>query len=375
GKGSVAAMTEAILRAAGLRTGLFTSPHLSRFTERIRIDGREVDGDHLAALDEAIVATGVPLTYFEISTVLAFLAFAKAGVQVMVLETGLGGRLDATTTCHPLATAVTSIGLDHTEFLGGTLAAIASEKAGIAKRGVPLFLGAVAPEARQAIERAAGAVGAPVRLLDRDLPAAPVSPRLNGPHQQANAALAVALAVTAFAALGCEREAARAIEQGLHEVVWPGRLEWLETNLLLDCAHNAEGAQSLATFLDGQPRRRRALVVSIVAGKASADILRILAPRFDVIVTTDSSNSRALAPEILASLVPSAGAVRPSIVAQPGPAKALEVARAAAGPDGVVVAAGSIFLIGDIRAHVRPDDGPRDPLPTSDPLPHPSTSR
>jgi dihydrofolate synthase/folylpolyglutamate synthase len=129
GKGSTAAMTEAVLRAAGLRTGLYSSPHLARFTERIRIDGREADGDRLAALDRRIVATEVPLTYFEVATALAFLAMAEAGVEIAVLETGLGGRLDAVTTCVPCATAITSIGLDHTGYLGDTLAAIAREKA------------------------------------------------------------------------------------------------------------------------------------------------------------------------------------------------------------------------------------------------------
>ncbi|HEY6475708.1 MAG TPA: Mur ligase family protein, partial [Polyangia bacterium] len=123
GKGSTAAMTEAILRAAGLRTGLTTSPHLARFTERIRVAGAEIDGDELAALDARIVATGVPLTYFEIATVLAFLAFADAGVELGVLETGLGGRLDAVTTGEPLATAITSIGFDHMGYLGTTLTA------------------------------------------------------------------------------------------------------------------------------------------------------------------------------------------------------------------------------------------------------------
>ena len=388
GKGSVAAMTEAILRAAGLRTGLFTSPHLSRFTERIRVDGREVDGDHLAVLDQRIVATGVPLTYFEISTVLAFLSFAEAGVQAMVLETGLGGRLDATTTCRPVATAITSIGLDHTEFLGDTLEAIAREKAGIAKRDVPLFLGALAPEAQRPIEEVACAVGAPLRVLNRDIPPSPVPPRLAGPHQQANAALAVALAQTALGALGRHQDAERAIEQGLSQVVWPGRLEWLDADLLLDCAHNVEGAQSLAKFLDSQPLRRRALVISIVAGKAAQEILGILAPRFDVVITTSSSNSRALAPEILAAMVPRAGVlagnvlagnvlagnVAPSVTTQTGPEAALAAARDAVGRGGLVVGAGSIFLVGDIRAHVRgkeqgQKDEPRDPLPTSDPLP------
>jgi dihydrofolate synthase/folylpolyglutamate synthase len=125
GKGSTAAMTEAVLRQAGLRTGLYSSPHLSRFTERIRIAGGEVEGDRLAALDRLVVATEVPLTYFEVATALAFLAMAEAGVEVAVLETGLGGRLDAVTTCVPCATAITSIGLDHTGYLGTTLPEIA----------------------------------------------------------------------------------------------------------------------------------------------------------------------------------------------------------------------------------------------------------
>ncbi len=162
GKGSTAAMTEAILRAAGWRTGLYTSPHLCRFTERIRVAGVEVDGDRLARLDAAVAATGVPLTYFEVATVLAFQIMAEERVELAVLETGLGGRLDAVTACAPLATAITSIGWDHMEFLGTTLAAIAREKAGILKPGVPCFLARVPPEADAAIDEVARAVGAPV---------------------------------------------------------------------------------------------------------------------------------------------------------------------------------------------------------------------
>ena len=151
GKGSTAAMTEAILRAADLRTGLYTSPHLARFTERIRVAGREVDSERLAALDARVVATGVPLTYFEIATVLGFLVFAEEAVDAAVLETGLGGRLDAVTTAEPLATAITSIGIDHTAYLGTTLAAIAREKAGILKPNVPCFLGRLPEEAHREI--------------------------------------------------------------------------------------------------------------------------------------------------------------------------------------------------------------------------------
>jgi dihydrofolate synthase/folylpolyglutamate synthase len=382
GKGSVAAMTESILRAAGLRTGLFTSPHLSRFTERIRIDGREVEGDRLAALDPLIVATGVPLTYFEISTVLAFLAFAEAGVEVMVLETGLGGRLDATTTCHPLATAITSIDFDHTEFLGDTLAAIAIEKAGIAKRDVPLFLGSLTSEAHQAIASVAHAVGAPIQILGRDISPPPIAPRLEGPHQQANAALAVALASTAISKLapGSDDLRRRAVETGLTQVEWPGRLEWLTPQLLLDCAHNVQGAQSLATYLDSLPRQPRALLISVVAGKAAREILEILAPRFDAVIATGSSNSRALAPEILAAFVSLRSDASPTplnVQAEANPEAALALAQSAVTPDGLVVVAGSLFLIGDVRALVcvgkgEARDQARDPLPTSDPLARPS---
>ena len=194
GKGSTAAMTEAILRGAGLRTGLYTSPHLARFTERIRVAGREVDGDRLAALDARVVATGVPLTYFEIATVLAFLVFAEDAVDAAVLETGLGGRLDAVTTAEPLATAITSIGLDHMAYLGNTLGEIAREKAGILKPNVPCFLGRLPEEAHREISRHAAEVGATLRHLGADF-APPLGPLgLGGPHQRHNAALATALA-------------------------------------------------------------------------------------------------------------------------------------------------------------------------------------
>ncbi len=187
GKGSTAAMTESILRAAGWRTGLYTSPHLCRFTERIRVAGVEVDGDRLARLDAAIAATGVPLTYFEVATVLAFQVMAEERVELAVLETGLGGRLDAVTVCAPLATAITSIGWDHMEFLGTTLAAIAREKAGILKAGVPCFVARLPPEAGAEIDAVARAVGAPLRHLGRDfdLDAELPEPALAGAHQRA----------------------------------------------------------------------------------------------------------------------------------------------------------------------------------------------
>jgi len=368
GKGSVAAMTDAILRAAGIRSGLFTSPHLVRFTERIRIDGREIDGDHLADLYDAVAATGVPLTYYEAGTVLAFVAYAEAGVELMVLETGLGGRLDAATTCHPCATAITSIGFDHAELLGDTLPAIAREKAGIAKAGVPLLLGPLAPEAHQAIAEVAAQVGAPVRRLGRDFGEAPGPSALAGAHQRSNAARAVELARRAAIHLGRPLPQPGTdpdpITEGLQRVRWPGRLEWLGPDVLIDCAHNAESAQTLADALDALPPRPRALVVSVVAGKAVREMLALLAPRFDVVVATRSASPRALAPHELLAALPAGAA--PRVDQADDPLAALAAAKRAVGAGGLVVVAGSIFLVGDVRAALTGEE--RDPVPTSDPL-------
>ena len=362
GKGSTAAMTESILRASGLRTGLFTSPHLSRFTERFRITGREIAGERLAGLFTRVQSTGATLTYFEVATALAFLAFAEDVVEVAVLEVGLGGRLDATNLCRPVATAITGIGLEHTDVLGPTLTAIAGEKAGIAKRDVPLSLGDLPPEADREVARVAAAVGAPVARLGRDFADAPVAPRLPGPHQRANAALAVQLARTAAAAL------ARAlpdetIARGLREVSWPGRLEWLADDLLVDGAHNADGMVALLAALPD--RRPRALVLSIVRGKAVAEMLAGAARAFDCLVFTRSQNPRALPAAELAAVLPGSSTVRSLVVEDPR--QALDRARAEVGQGGLGVVAGSLFLVGEIRAHLLGE--PADPVVGGDPLP------
>lgn len=363
GKGSTAAMTDAILRAAGLRTGLHTSPHLSRFTERVQIAGAEVDGDRLAALDVRIAATGVPLTYFEIATVLAFLCFAEEGVQIGVLETGLGGRLDAVTACEPVATAVTSIGLDHTDYLGPTLREIAREKAGIIKPKVPHLIGALPPEAEEEMERAASAAGAPLRRVGRDF-AAPDGPvGLGGVHQAANAAIAVELARLAAAAIGASLPAA-AIHAGLANVRWPGRLERVTSDVLLDCAHNVEGARALAAALPAIAAGRPvALLTAIVRDKDAAGILSTLAPTVSAIITTQSTNARSLPAADLEAIARTHCARTKSA---PDPVVALNLARRMVGHGGLVLVAGSIFLIGDLRAHLLGD--PVDPVLLSDPL-------
>jgi dihydrofolate synthase/folylpolyglutamate synthase len=362
GKGSTAAFLESILRVAGLHTGLFTSPHLCRFSERIRIDGREVEGERLGQFDEAVAATGVPLTYFEISAVLAFLAFAEANVDLAVLETGLGGRLDAATAAHPLACAITSIALDHQDVLGKTIREIAYEKACIARPGVPLFLGPLAPEALAEVERVAHETGSPLRRFGVDLVAPEFPLALAGSHQAANAALAVALAHEVASSTGRVLQP-EAIRRGLAETHWPGRLERVADDVLLDCAHNAEGAVALAAALPAASRR--ALVVSIVQGKDAPAMLAVLSTHFDFIVATRSPSERSLAPEALAALVPRDGKRVVEVVADPG--LALTRARELMAPNGLVVVAGSIFLVGALRARLLNE--PVDLIVGSDPMP------
>ncbi len=363
GKGSTAVMTEAILRAGGFSTGLYTSPHLARFTERIRIGGREVEGDRLAALDRRVVATGVSLTYFEVATVLGFLAMAEAGVEIGVLETGLGGRLDAVTTCEPLATAITSIGLDHQDYLGASLRAIAGEKAGILKPGVRCFLGRLPLEAALEIARVADRVGAPLAHLGRDFQSPEGRLGLVGAHQRDNAGLALALAGAAADGLGRPLDGA-ATARALAAVRWPGRLERLGDDLLLDSAHNAEGAQALAAALPLLAVGRRVvLLVSVVRDKDSAGIFEALRPAASAIVLTRSPSVRALPPAELAAL---AGRWFAEVAVRDELEGALAEARRRAGVGGLVVVCGSMFLVGAVRARVTGE--PVDPLPTSDPV-------
>ncbi|MFL5306874.1 MAG: bifunctional folylpolyglutamate synthase/dihydrofolate synthase [Polyangia bacterium] len=360
GKGSTAAIAEAILRRAGLRIGLYTSPHLARFTERIRVSGREADGDGLAALDLQVQAAGERLTYFEIATVLGFLAFAEAGVDAAVLETGLGGRLDAVTCCEPLATAITSIGIDHTDYLGPTIADIAREKAGILKPAVPCFVGRVSGEAAAVIRARAAEVGAPLRWLDSDFSAPPAQVGLAGPHQADNAAIALALAESVAARLGRSLDGAT-IAAALGEVRWPGRLERLADDLWVDCAHNAQGASALAAALSGMSAARPVtLVMSVARDKDVDGMLAALAPVAHRLIATGNDSPRALP---AADLAARAQAHFADVTAIAEPEAALAAARAGGG---VVVVCGSIFLVGPLRARILGE--PVDPRRTSDPL-------
>jgi len=330
GKGSTAAMIEAGLRAAGKRTGLYTSPHLLRFTERIAIDGREIDRARVAELAARVLAVAGEHTFFDVATAMALLAFAEARVDVAVLEVGLGGRLDSTNVIErPLAAVVSSVGRDHTDVLGETLPLIAREKAGIWKRGVPALFACEDEAAARVLDEEAERAGAtPIERFGRDFDdAALPALALGGAHQRRNAALAR----RALELVGVD---GRAIAEGLANVRWPGRLERLSANVLVDAAHNEEGARALAA---AWPAGDWTLVVGVVADKDARAIVAPLVARASRVIVTAPPSLRALPPAELAKLVP-------------GATVAPDLATALALADGEkVVVAGSIFLVGEAR--------------------------
>lgn len=349
GKGSIAAMVESIARAAGRRTGLYTSPHLCRFAERIRIAGEPIDDALLAPILDEVLSRAPELSFFEAATLTAFVAFARSDVELAVVEVGLGGRLDATNVLPspPLpslrATAIARIAFDHEDRLGHTLASIAREKAGILKRDVPAVLGPLEPEARAAIEAVASSVGAPIVPLADDEAArrlifGPLG--LDGAHQRDNAAVAVTLARIAGFDDG-------AIAAGLRDVRWPGRLESIATPkgpVLLDAAHNPDGAASLAKALAarGIAPSHVALLFGAMADKKWRAMLAMLAPLAAHRLFVAPGGRTPAAPAEMAAAF--GGATAASV------AEGLAAARRAVGTAGLVVVAGSIFLIGEARA-------------------------
>ncbi|HEY1955381.1 MAG TPA: cyanophycin synthetase [Polyangiaceae bacterium] len=347
GKGSVSAMVERIAREAGLRTGLYTSPHLCRFAERIRVDGEPIDdralGEHLVcALDHE-------LSFFETATLAGFLALRAARVDLAIIEVGLGGRLDATNVIRaPRAAAITRIALDHTQLLGDTLEAIAREKAAIAKPGLDLVLGPCSPSVRDAIETTARAAGATVSMAEDDREAAEslqnATIGLAGAHQRDNARIAWILGRR----IGASPDACT---RGIAKVEWPGRLETIrggETTALLDAAHNPDGAHALAAFLSSRDPRQTALVFGTLADKAWPEMIDALAPR--------AAHRFYVAPKGRTATDPREIAARHAGTVVASTTEAFELAKRQAP---CVVACGSISIVGEVRAMLL--DLPRDP--------------
>ncbi|HEX8824416.1 MAG TPA: folylpolyglutamate synthase/dihydrofolate synthase family protein [Archangium sp.] len=371
GKGSTCAFASAALHAAGHRVGLYTSPHLVRVNERIRVDGVEIPdevfGQRILEVLERHPAAATSLTYFEFGTVVAFWHFAREAVDVAVVEVGLGGRLDATRACQPLVTAITPVSFDHMEYLGHTLGAIATEKAGILKPGVPVVVSRQEPEALAAIERGAGEVGAPVLLEGRDfslharpdgglsyegsgLPLEGFSLGLRGLHQRQNAAVAVA-ALEQLSARGVS-VSPEALRTGLAGARWPGRLEELggQPPVLLDGAHNPAGVQVLLEGLRSlYPGRRIHCVFGVVADKDRGPMLRALLPTCTSVHLTPLETPRSLGPEYY---VEEARALCADVCAYPSLDEALAGARGRAAPGDVLLCTGSLFLVGSVRARL-----------------------
>ncbi len=366
GKGSTAAFAESVLRQAGYRVGLYTSPPLERFGERIRVDGRDLAAGAVPDLLARVEATGVALTQFEVITAMALLHFADREVDVAVVEVGLGGRLDATNTVEPAVSAVTNVGLEHAEHLGPTVAHIAREKAAIARPGVPLVT-AAEDEALRAVEAEARARGAPVVVVGRDVAVRSgpdgyryegrawrldgLRPSLKGPHQARN--LAVALAALESLAERGWRIPAAAVGEGVAAARWPGRFEVLGTGprVVLDGAHNPHASRCLAEALAAEPRDRLLLVLGILGDKDAQRIAGDLVPLADAVWVTRSASSRAVPPERLLAAAQEAAGVRAE--AAPTVAEALDRALAQAGPRDLVCVTGSLTVVGEARRRLR----------------------
>ncbi|MBI5070310.1 MAG: bifunctional folylpolyglutamate synthase/dihydrofolate synthase [Deltaproteobacteria bacterium] len=351
GKGSVCAMAAEALRLAGHRTGLYTSPHLVSFRERIAVDGLPISEETLARRIEE-VRRACPwheaggddrLTYFEFATLLALVHFAEVGAGAVVLEVGLGGRFDATNAVRPLVCAVNRIGLDHVEMLGKTLGAIAREKAGIFKAGVPALVAHAQPaEAMEALREEASRRGAPFEVA----PATYEGPvALRGPHQRGNAALAAA-ALRRLDGAGVPVPAG-AIAAGIAQARWPGRLEEV-AGVVLDGAHNPDGAAALAAALPAlYPGRPVELCFGVLADKDHLGMLQALAPAVRGLHLVAPASPRARLP---AGYRVQAEALFPRVDLHGSLAEALACARERAVGGGLPVVAGSLYLVGEARA-------------------------
>jgi dihydrofolate synthase/folylpolyglutamate synthase len=364
GKGSTASFLSSILSAGGYRTGLFTSPHLISFTERIRIDGAQIDEASVVRLTERVMAAAPrESTFFEIITALAALHFAEQGAQIVVFEAGMGGRLDATNALSGLLSVITPISLDHMEYLGRRIAEIAVEKAGICKAETPLVSARQEPEAARVIARHARELGSPLYLCGEQFDAVwkegkldyrglqlsleGLSSGLYGAYQGGNAALALAAAELLS---GCGFPSApEALVAGIAQARWPGRMELFpgEPRLLLDGAHNPAGARALAEALTQIPHARLFLVAGVMGDKDLSGILAPLLQLADRVFAVAPALDRALPAAQLAAFCRGAG-----LPAQEGGsvAQGIALAQAAADADDLVLVCGSLFTVGEARS-------------------------
>ncbi len=391
GKGSTASTLASILQAAGHRTGLYTSPHLLKVNERIRINGDDIGDDDFSRMYERVEAACAPLvgsgelrhhpSFFEMLTAMAFCCFAESNVEIAVLEVGMGGRLDATNTVEPVLSIITDIALDHQQFLGNTIGEIAREKAGILRPGGIVITLPQHPEANEVIGNRALELGAkliaPVQYMRapvgsevhdcytvevRGEPVRVESP-LVGQHQQRNLALAIG-AAEELDRVGTNISP-RHIERGIRETRWPCRFQVVpratgRAEVVLDIAHNPAGAWALrASVSERYAERPVTLVFGVLRDKAVGEIASILFPLAKRVVLTHANNPRAASPEEIRALAQPLLAPGTEIVCETEVRAAVSRAMKFAEPEGVIVVTGSIYVVGEALAALTGVDAER----------------
>jgi len=360
GKGSTAAFMGSVLDAAGYRAGLFTSPHLYRFEERIRVGNQFLPPEELSSLVAAIRKTGVDLSYFEFTTAMALLYFSRAGVDLALLEVGLGGRWDATNAVDPVLSVVTSVAMDHCDWLGDTLEQIALEKVQILRPGRPGILGRIPQEVKDVVVGEAGLIGAQIYLLDRDFHLGPLEGKLvysglnrsmegfdlglKGPFQLSNAACAVA-------ALECLEKTGlniptNAVEKGLTEVKWPGRYHVVQESprLIVDSAHNPDAVVALVNALEGTDGPF-VWLFSALKDKDIRGMAELIGGAGGAVYLVELDHPRATSVVDLREIFKGTGL---KIFGEDSVSSGLEKALSKAGRRGTVVVAGSVYLAGTV---------------------------
>jgi dihydrofolate synthase/folylpolyglutamate synthase len=377
GKGSTAAMMASILQQEGYRTGLYTSPHLIQFTERIKVNGKEIEKEEVAELTEwmreRMEAAGVtsPFTFFDFTTAMGLLYFKQKLVDLAVLEVGLGGRLDSTNVIDPLLSIITNIAKDHEEHLGRSILKIAGEKAGIIKKGRPLITAATQPQVLRLFSKVCLEKGAPYYRVGKDFRYGQsgernfdyeglhrklwgISLNLAGPHQIINATTALG-AMEILDDLGY-RVSSDAMTEGLKEVQWPGRLEIVcpSPKVVLDGAHNPAGALALKESLEKEfEYRHLILLIGVMKDKDIKSILHLLAPLADHLILTQPHTNRAAPPTLLKKALGRNGG-RAEIVEDFK--KAIEKGLSMTKEEDLLCITGSLYTVGEARAYFRPGE-------------------
>jgi len=375
GKGSTAAMMSSILQREGYRVGLYTSPHLVRFTERIKVNGKEIEGEEVAALTgwmrNVVEAAGItpPFTFFDFTTAMAFYYFKEKLVDLAILEVGLGGRLDSTNVVDPLISIITNIAKDHEEYLGKSILKIAQEKAGIIKKGKPLITAATQPSVLGLFSKACREMGSPysrvgkqfryLRAEDGSFDYEGLNRKLWGIHLNLKGFHQIINATTALGAMEVLEESGyrvstEAMIDGLREVDWPGRLEMVSSSpkVILDGAHNPAGAFVLKEFLEKEFQYERLiLLIGIMKDKDIRSMLHLLAPLADHIILTRPHTDRATPPSLLKRALGQNG--KKAEIAE-DLKEAIERGLSLTRKEDLLCITGSLYTVGEARAFLYP---------------------